>query len=577
MLPVKHLSVTIIFLSFSMLSGVSAQPDQQLVWGSYYGVLNGQNEYDVIEAIAETPDGGFVIFGVTYSSSGLATVGAHQLNNNGLTDCFIARFDENRERLWATYFGGPNHETPNKSIGVLPDGSLIVSGITASTTNIASEDAYQQTNPGYTGFIARFSPIGELMWSTYYGLGASEELLVAGVWDLVMLPDGDIIVVGDTQSPELMTTANAFQANHAGSFDGFIARFSSGGDLVWSTYFGGPGNDVLLRAVIDSVGDIVVLGTTQSDTQIATNGAYQEEYAGETDLVLLKISAEGQMLWSTYYGGEGHEYNFNSNDLTIDNFDNIYVLSRTTSLNGIATDGAHQTEPDNSGEWEGNVFLARFSSNGTLEWGSYYGSTEITARGVVMQSNNVVITGATISESGLATGNPWQAVFPGTDENAVFISAFTPGGEPIWGTYYGGAGNDVATGAETFSDNLLAIVGASTSTSGISTSDGFQTEQFDIDGFFSFFELDFPTSVAENEWLSITLAPNPARDFVRLNLPPHFTFLADITVYNAVGQVVAQHGSFNSLEPLPLSHPPGLYVVEARNGNQVARGKVVVK
>jgi hypothetical protein len=572
----KHFYYLTAFFFISTYFTLPAQTDQELVWASYYGVPNALFEYDIIEAIAETPDGGFAIYGVTYSSSGLATPGAHQMNSNGSAECFIARFDENRERLWATYFGGLNHETPNNSIGVLPDGSLIVSGITASSSNIATENAYQENNTGYTGFIARFSPFGELMWSTYYGLGDTDAM-VAELWDLVMLPDGDVVVVGYTQSPNLLTSPDAFQTDHAGSFDGFIARFTSDGDLVWSTYFGGPESDQLMKAAIGSDGHIVVLGTTQSATQIASNDAHQEVYAGDTDLVLLKISADGELLWSTYFGGEGLERGYNLCDISTDEQNNIYVLSRTNSVSGITTPDSNQPILDVTGQYDENTLLARFSPDGILEWGSYFGNSETAGRGLTIHSGNLVMAGNTISDIGVSYGNPWQANFPGTDENAVFISSFTSSGEPIWGTYYGGGGNDSPTNVTTFSNNLLAVTGGTTSPNDITTFDGFQTQQFDIDGFFSFFEIDFSTSVAENELLPISIFPNPARESVRLNLPPHFAFQADIVVYNAVGQVVSQHAAFNALQVLPLNHPPGLYIVEARNGRQVARGKVVLK
>lgn len=91
-------------------------------------------------------------------------------------------------------------------------------------------------------------------------------------------------------------------------------------------------------------------------------------------------------------------------------------------------------------------------------------------------------------------------------------------------------------------------------------------------------ELPLITSINENESENIFMAfPNPATSHIRLQLPPEFAFQSQISVYNLAGQVVAQHENFNSSELLPLNHPPGLYIVEARNGNKVARGKVVVE
>jgi len=572
----KHFYYLTAFFFISSYFTLPAQTDQVLVWGSYYGVQNGPFEHDVVESITETADGGFVIYGQSLSPSGLATPGAYQSINMGMADCFIAKFDEDRQRIWSTYFGGTGYESPNRTIRTLSDGSIVISGATTSSSNIATPGAFETVNPFLSGFLTRFSEEGWPMWSTYFGAGQSAEPGITQIYDLAVLPNDNIVTVGLTNASDLPVTGGAHQTDHAGNLDGFIATFDSSGELLWSTFFGGSEEDVIRSIQLDSNGNLIVLGTTTSESQIASEGAHQTINGGEKDLFLAKFSVDGTLIWSTYYGGENDESVYNICNLTIDNLDNIYVLSRTNSLTGIATDGAHQTEPDNSGEWEGNTFLARFSPDGTLEWGSYFGHSEIAGRSITMHSNNVVMVGATFSDSGVSSGNPWQANFPGTDELSVFISAFSSNGEPIWGTYYGGDGSDNPSNVVKFSNDLLAITGLTSSPNDITTSDGFQTQQFDIDGFFSFFEIDFSTSVVENELLPISIFPNPARESVRLNLPPHFAFQADIVVYNTVGQVVSQHTAFNSLQALPLNHPPGLYIVEARNGRQVARGKVIL-
>lgn len=85
------------------------------------------------------------------------------------------------------------------------------------------------------------------------------------------------------------------------------------------------------------------------------------------------------------------------------------------------------------------------------------------------------------------------------------------------------------------------------------------------------------SGVDEETAFDFTVFPNPTASHIRFQLPPEFAFHADIRVYNSVGQSVFQIENFNTLNPLPMNYPPGLYVVEARNGNRVARSKVVVE
>jgi hypothetical protein len=79
-------------------------------------------------------------------------------------------------------------------------------------------------------------------------------------------PQGNIYVVGQTSSTNFPVTANALQPTLGGGSDAFISKFSPAGDLVWSTYFGGSGNDSAAGVAIDSAGNILVAGTTSSPT-----------------------------------------------------------------------------------------------------------------------------------------------------------------------------------------------------------------------------------------------------------------------------------------------------------------------
>lgn len=85
------------------------------------------------------------------------------------------------------------------------------------------------------------------------------------------------------------------------------------------------------------------------------------------------------------------------------------------------------------------------------------------------------------------------------------------------------------------------------------------------------------SGVEEETAFEFAVFPNPTTSHIRLQLPPEFAFQAEIRIYNSVGQSVAQIENVNTLNPLPMNYPPGLYVIEARNGNKVARSKVVVR
>jgi hypothetical protein len=103
-------------------------------------------------------------------------------------------------------------------------------------------------------------------------------------WDMLLLPNGDLLVSGDTNS------------EGAGMNDIFVMRLSSGGDIVWANTYGGFSNEHGIR-----------LEHMQNDTY-AVVGATSSFGAGGLDFLALLISAEsGSLKYGTAFGGENRE------------------------------------------------------------------------------------------------------------------------------------------------------------------------------------------------------------------------------------------------------------------------------
>jgi len=571
----KHFYYLTAFFFISSYFSLPAQTDQELIWGSYFA--GDGSGFDAVGGIAEFADGSFAICGRTESKSGLSTPGAHQTDGTFALDGFVAMFNSDREILWSTYFGGGSITSVGAGIHSLSDGSLVFAGGTASQSGISTPGAFQTTIGSNTiaGFIARFSADGFPIWSTYLS-GSS---MFNSITDIAIYDNDDILVVGSTDSPDFPITPGAIQNEHGGNVDGYIARFSSAGDLLWSTYIGGSENDQILAVTVDENENLIVFGNTDSSDQIATAGAHQESYGGGSDLFIVKINNEGNVVWSTYFGGPESESNLSKKLIHTDADGNIYIAGTTESETGIATPGAYQSALTGNESVKRNVLLAKFSPEGEQIWGTYFGShSSLTVESMTIRSGDIILTGQVFEDDEVIIGNSWLDEIPSTTlDGSAYITAFNSDGFPIWGTYYGGPADDKPEHILGFSDNTLAVTGYSHSAFGITTADGFQTEHLPYSGFFSFFDINFSTGISETEFVSLSLFPNPTHGAVRMQLPPHFAFQADVVVYNAMGQVVSQHTAFNTLQVLPLNHPPGLYIVEARNGRQVARGKLVLK
>jgi len=227
-------------------------------------------------------------------------------------------------------------------------------------------------------------------------------------------------------------------------------------DRIWVTYLGGANDDNLNGIRLDDAGNLYVVGTSYSNTAIATTGAYQVSLAGNSDMMIAKFNSSGVRQWATYYGGsdldDGRFIAVKNNFLVVSG----YVQGAPT---GMTTTGAHQTT---YGGGIGDAFIARFNLNGFLEWGTYYGGTsEDYGFGCAIDNNeNIYLTAYTYS-SGLATAGAYQ-IARGGDRDGLLVK-FNSNGVRLWATYYGGLGSDEGYRVVTDNNNNVYLGGFGTS------------------------------------------------------------------------------------------------------------------
>ncbi|MDP1727771.1 MAG: SBBP repeat-containing protein [Bacteroidota bacterium] len=387
-------------------------------WATYYG--GSGDEYG--QGIAVDGGGNIVITGHTYSTSGIATSGAHQTSNGGNGDAFIAKFNASGARQWATYYGG---SWTDWGYGIAVDGSgnIAITGYTYSTSGIATSGAYQTSFAGtYDAFIAKFNASGARQWATYYGGGGNE----SGN-GIAVDSSGSIVITGKTESTSGIATSGAYQTSYGGGgWDAFIAKFNASGARQWATYYGGSGYDFGYGIAADGSGNIVITGNTASTSGIATSGAYQSSFGGGNDAFIAKFNASGVRGWATYCGGSVSEYGYG---IAVDNNGNIAITGYTSSTYGFATSGAYQTSYGGNDD----ALIAKFNASGARQWATYYGGSEFDyGYGIAADgSGNIVITGNTASTSGIATSGAYQTSYGGGFYDA-FVASFTPsGGLPV--------------------------------------------------------------------------------------------------------------------------------------------------
>lgn len=433
-------------------------PTPTLTFGSFYGGSSG----DGFTNIRKDNNGNIYIIGQTRSISNIATSGAYQTTISGnFPDIFLVKFNSNWQRKWATYFGGANTESAF-GLGINSNGQIFVCGNTESASNIATMGAYQQIYEGVQdAFLASFDSLGNRVWCTYVGGNHFDRLE-----DLAINQNNDIYIVGYTSSPNNISTPSSFQPSLSIGYNLFINKFSSNGFKIWGTYFGSqmePSPSVALYG-----NDVFISGTTSASTGIASSGAQQVNYGGGSDAFLAKFSNTGNRVWSTYLGSSDDDRNYS---LCADGSGNLYMVGYTNSTSGFATSGVHQSTI--GGFTDGYIAKYTNTGSllwNTYYGGEFYdGINDVT----VNTNNDVLIVGYTNSTLSIATPSAYQGNFAGGLYDGI-LAKFNSNGTINYGTYYGTPSNEGENKLICSGSKIYIVGSTSDNTGALCTSNAYQ-------------------------------------------------------------------------------------------------------
>ncbi|MFN4083866.1 MAG: PKD domain-containing protein [Bacteroidia bacterium] len=446
-------------------------------WAFYYG----SGGYGT--SLTTDNNNNILLAGYTINPIAMATNGTHQLTLAGSNDTYIAKFNQNGQRVWGTYYGGTK-EDECKTITTDIAGNIIIAGQTSSTSGIATTGAFIDTTVYGGIFIAKFNPNGIRLWGTYYGSCNSwcstgnmsnQEGDVANstITDI----QGNIYITGSARG--LMNgfaSSGAHQQSFGGVQDAFIVKFNPSGNRIWATYYGGTGFDVGYDINIHQNRFIYLTGSTGSAANITFGNVQQNVYGGgSNDAFIVKFDTAGARIWGTYFGGTGADVFYK---MDISDSNDIYLAGGTSSLN-MASVGAFKTT-------YGGSLYACFDTTGIRLWSTYYGASSFdgSLSCVADKQNDLIVAGSAHSiNANIATPNshmPNAAANTGTATNLVdiFVAKFNRQGQRLWGTYYGSTGTDAAYAVTTDTNNSIFITGWTSSPQNIATTGSFQTQIF---------------------------------------------------------------------------------------------------
>ena len=334
---------------------------------------------------------------------------------------------------WSTYMGGHISTDYGRGVAVDAGSNTIVAGWTYSPGWVSG--GFDENYDGsWDGFVAKLSPSGGHLWSTY--LGGDN---VDHAEDVATDAQGNVYVCGKTRSSD-WGVFGGWDTTFGGDYDdydhdGFVVKLSATGDHLWSTYLGDDNVDEANGIAVDASGNVLVSGTTHSYGWIS--GGFDTSYGGNYgnyvsgDGFVVKLSSIGGHLWSTYLGGSDID---RGHSIDVDALGNAWVTGLTVNAGWVS--GGFDTSY-NGGR---DIFVVKISSSGSHLWSTYLGGSHGDQGNdiAVDTSGNALVTGYT-SSGGWVTGG-FDITFNGrSDPFVVMLNAM---GEHLWSTYLGGNDED---------------------------------------------------------------------------------------------------------------------------------------
>ena len=298
-----------------------------LQYSTYFGG-SGASKANAI-AIDSTPI--ITVVGSTGAPGNLPLVNAYDTTfDGGSTDAFVAQLDPNLTGLgsivYSTYLGGGNNATGyDEAFAVDVEGLFIyIGGSTASPGFNTTLNAFGPNFGGgaLDGFVMKLrpsaTPINQVKFASFLGGAADDEVFGLVVNSSMVNCCGYTFATNFPLSSVLAGGSVPYQSNNGGGSDAFMTQINSQNigafQLVYSTYFGGAGNDIAYSiARVASQCDLIVGSTTagvSNNLPVGPTGVvYDETWNGATDAFMTRLywangrAGAAQLTYSTYLGG----------------------------------------------------------------------------------------------------------------------------------------------------------------------------------------------------------------------------------------------------------------------------------
>ena len=319
-----------------------------LEWQKHFGGSKDDKALDIIQTLG----GDFIISGSSESSD------LDVSENAGSKDFWLVKLSNNGILLWEKSFGFLGEDYGTTLLETKDGGFLITGVLDVSASNGQGNAKSTITNhAGGDYWVLKTNNLGAIEWSRYFG-GSFTEIPLG----IVETDNHNYIIVGSSDSNDFNIS------NNNGSYDFWMTKIATDGSLLLEKTFGGSEIDEASAIIAANDGNFIIVGNTRSaDKDVSKNN-------GAADIWILKVSAEGNLIWEKTIGGSSFE---------------VAKAIYNTQDNGFLIAGSSRSL-DNGFQNKGqnDALILKINENGNLLWQKTFGGSEIDFLYDVVELNN---------------------------------------------------------------------------------------------------------------------------------------------------------------------------------------------
>lgn len=307
--------------------------------------------------------------------------------------------------LWSHSYESKTGQMGSSGMAIDAQGNVYITGYMAGEVDFGDGPVVVDT--AYNGFLLKLDPNGNLLWKKRIG----NDNVDAGVGDLAIDPAGNLLVLGAVSDGASLDIDGVSIEGIAG-LDTFVLALDPNGNALWSSFYGGDGDELGYRLALGPSGEVVVTGRY-----------YPLEPAPGPDtsgLFVWMLEPSGATRWERRIPMFASDF-----------FGGVAFLP----WGDVAIAGGFKWKADFGGDvldggYDQKIFAARFDGDdGSHQWSQQFGGEGISAEVIDLaaaQGGTLLITGRYQGPLDLGEG-----AFAGRYDEP-FVAALNPAGGLIW-------------------------------------------------------------------------------------------------------------------------------------------------